>query len=183
MKEVMSMTTAEKAAKKAHATPSQLATMTDLSKEQVQAVTAALNPLIADVFALYSKTKNYHWHLAGRRFRDLHLLFDEQADAIFASIDVMAERVRRIGGTTIRSIGHISRLQTIKDDDEDFVPAEEMVRRLMMDNEHIAKNIRAAIEVCEKNHDNATANDLEEILDKTERRKWFLFEISQADEG
>jgi len=176
------MTTAEKAAKKAQATPSQLATLTDLSKEQVQAITAAVNPLIADAFALYVKTKNYHWHLSGRRFRDLHLLFDEHADAIFASIDIMAERVRRVGGTTVRSISHIGQLQTIQDDQDPFVPAEEMVRRLMMDNEHIAKNIRAAIETCEQNKDSATANALEEILDATERRKWFLFEISQSDE-
>src|SRR5213083_3816576 len=115
-----------------------LATVTDLSQQEAQAVTEAVNPLIADAFALYVKTKNFHWHLAGSHFRDYHLLFDEQADAIFASIDVMAERVRRVGGTTIRSISHISQLQTIDDDNEPFVPAGEMVRRLLADNRHIS---------------------------------------------
>jgi starvation-inducible DNA-binding protein len=146
----------------------------------VQAVTGTVNPLIADAFALYVKTKNFHWHLAGSHFRDYHLLFDEHADAIFASIDIMAERVRRVGGTTIRSIGHIGQLQTIEDDNDDFVPAGEMVKRLMEDNGHIAKNIREAITVCDKNRDSATSNALQEILDETERRKWFLFEVMQG---
>ncbi len=163
--------------------PQQLATLTDLKQEEVQAVTNAVNPLIADAFALYVKTKNFHWHLSGSHFRDYHLLFDEHADAIFASIDVMAERIRRIGGTTLRSIGHISQLQTIQDDNNDFVPPGEMIRILMNDNAHIAKQIRAAVEVCEENHDNATANVLEEILDDTERRKWFLFEICQGEDN
>ena len=160
--------------------PAQLATLTDLTSQEAQAVTDAVNPLIADAFALYVKTKNFHWHLAGSHFRDYHLLFDEQADAIFASIDIMAERVRRVGGTTIRSISHIGQLQTIEDDNTDFVPAGEMVKRLMEDNEHIAKNIRDAIEVCDKNRDSATSNELQQILDETERRKWFLFEIMQG---
>src|SRR5437868_9463054 len=107
--------------------PSQLATPTDLAPEDVRAVVEAVNPLIADAFALYVKTKNFHWHLAGSHFRDFHLLFDEQADALFASVDVLAERVRRIGGTTIRSISHISQLQTIPDDNEDLVAPPEMV--------------------------------------------------------
>src|SRR5881398_1561333 len=111
--------------------PSMLATTTDLSPQETRAVTEAVNPLIADAFALYVKTKNFHWHLAGSHFRDYHLLFDEHADAIFASIDIMAERVRRVGGTTIRSISHIGQLQTIEDDNADFVPAGEMVKRLM----------------------------------------------------
>src|SRR5216110_2350144 len=136
--------------------PSLLATVTDLSPQEAQAVTEAVNPLIADAFALYVKTKSFHWHLAGSHFRDYHLLFDEQADAIFASIDVMAERVRRVGGTTIRSISHISQLQTIEDDNNDFVPAGEMLKRLMEDNGHIAKLIRDAIAVCGKNRDSAT---------------------------
>ena len=160
--------------------PAQLATVTDLTTQEAQAVTEAVNPLIADAFALYVKTKNFHWHLAGSHFRDYHLLFDEHADAIFASIDIMAERVRRVGGTTIRSISHIGQLQTIDDDNTDFVPAGEMVKRLMEDNEHIAKNIRDAIEVCDKNRDSATSNELQQILDETERRKWFLFEIMQG---
>src|SRR5215469_6698791 len=160
--------------------PPQLATKTDLSPQEVKAVTEAVNPLIADGFALYVKTKNFHWHLYGSHFRDYHLLLDEHADAIFDSIDIMAERVRRVGGTTIRSISHIGQLQTIEDDNDDFVPAGQMIKRLMDDNGHIAQMIRAAIEVCDKNRDSATSNALQEILDETERRKWFLFEIMQG---
>lgn len=160
--------------------PTQLATVTDLTPQEVQAVTEAVNPLIADAFALYVKTKNFHWHLYGSHFRDYHLLFEEHAEAIFESIDTMAERVRRVGGTTIRSISHINQLQTIEDDNEDLVPSGEMIRRLMEDNSHIAKNVRDAITVCDKSRDSATSNLLQEILDQTERRKWFLFEIFQG---
>ena len=131
--------------------PAQLATRTDLSQQEVKAITEAVNPLIADAFALYVKTKNFHWHLYGSHFRDYHLLFDEHADAIFDSIDIMAERVRRVGGTTIRSISHIGQLQTIEDDNSDIVPAGEMIRILLEDNGHIAKMIRDAITVCDKN--------------------------------
>jgi starvation-inducible DNA-binding protein len=158
----------------------QLATPTDLTQQEVQAITEALNPLVADAFALYIKTKNFHWHLAGSHFRDYHLLFDEHADQIFDSIDTLAERVRRVGGATIRSISHISQLQTIQDDNDEFVPAGEMVRRLMEDNAHLAQMQRAAHEVCEKNRDVATASELEIIIDGTERRKWFLFEVYQG---
>lgn len=160
--------------------PDVLSTETDLSQEEAKAVTEAVNPLIADAFALYTKTKNFHWHLYGSHFRDYHLLFDEQAEDILESIDIMAERVRRIGGTTIRSISHISELQTIDDDNEESVPAEEMVMRLLQDNGHIAKMLRQAIETCEKNRDTPTSNLLQEILDGTEKRKWFLFEITQG---
>src|SRR3989441_4817340 len=128
-----------KSAVKSLFAPRQLATPTDLKPEEVRAVTETVNRLIADAFALYVKTKNFHWHLAGSHFRDYHLLFDEQADAIFGSIDILAERVRRIGGTTIRGISHIGQLQTIEDDNDDFVPAGEMVRRLMQDNAHMAE--------------------------------------------
>ena len=121
--------------------PSALATPTDLKKEEVKSVVEAVNPLIADAFALYTKTKNFHWHLSGSHFRDYHLLFDEQADAIFDTIDVLAERVRRIGGTTIRSITHISSLQTINDNNDDFVSPDRMIAELLSDNQHIAKNI------------------------------------------
>src|SRR6266702_5893050 len=119
--------------------PAPLATLTGLTPKEVQAIAEAVNPLIADAFALYVKTKNFHWHLAGSHFRDYHLLFDEQADAIFASIDVMAERIRRIGGTTIRSVSHIGQLQTIKDDNDDFVLPEEMILRLIADNRQLAR--------------------------------------------
>lgn len=161
--------------------PKQLATLTDLQSDGVRKIVEAVNPLVADAFALYVKTKNYHWHLSGSHFRDYHLLLDEHADEIFASIDILAERVRRIGGTTIRSISHISQLQTIGDDNDDFVPAGEMMRRLMQDNAQIAEHQRAAIEICEENKDSVTANALQEILDQTEKRKWFLYEIVQGE--
>jgi starvation-inducible DNA-binding protein len=160
-----------------------LATKTDLSPQEVKAVTEAVNPLIADAFALYVKTKNFHWHLYGSHFRDYHLLLDEHADAIFDSIDIMAERVRRVGGTTIRSISHIGQLQTIEDDNSDVVPAGEMIRILMEDNGHIGKIIRDAITVCDENRDSPTSNQLQDILDKTERRKWFLYEVLQGSKN
>jgi starvation-inducible DNA-binding protein len=165
---------------KSYPAPSALATETDLKPVEVQAVTEAINPIIADAFALYTKTKNYHWHLAGSHFRDYHKLFDKQAENILDSIDILAERVRRIGGTTIRSIGHISQLQTIQDDNSDYVPAGEMARRLMEDNKQMAKMQRAACEVCERNHDVATSNVLQTLIDETERRTWFLFEVVQG---
>jgi starvation-inducible DNA-binding protein len=158
----------------------QLATPTDLRPDQVRAVVEAVNPLIADAFALYVKTKNFHWHLASSHFRDYHLMFDEQAESLFGSIDALAERLRKIGGTTLRSISHISRIQTISDDDDEFVPPNEMLRRLLNDNRHIAEAHRHAIEVCDKNRDSATANLLETFLDETERRIWFLFETIQG---
>jgi starvation-inducible DNA-binding protein len=161
-------------------TKPQLATPTDLHPEEVHAISDAVNPLIADALALYVKTKNFHWHLAGAQFRDYHLLFDEQAEAIFESVDILAERMRRIGATTIRSISHVSRLQTIGDDDDDFVPPDQMIHRLLVDNRHIAELQRAAINVCDENRDTPTGNLLQEILDQTERRVWFLYEISQG---
>ncbi|HLH63270.1 MAG TPA: DNA starvation/stationary phase protection protein [Ktedonobacteraceae bacterium] len=160
--------------------PTQLATPTDLTSQESQAITEALNPLVADLFALYVKTKNFHWHLSGSHFRDYHLLFDEQARQIFGAVDTLAERVRRIGGTTIRSISHISQLQTIEDDNSEFVPPGEMARRLMEDNAHLAKKQREAHQVCVRCRDIATASQLEIIIDESERRKWFLFEIVQG---
>ncbi|GCE22807.1 Dps family protein [Dictyobacter kobayashii] len=182
------MTTKEKPATK-HTTTHQktvapqLATVTDLTQDEVQAVSNVVNPLIADAFALYTKTKNFHWHLSGSHFRDYHLLFDKQAEDILESIDVMAERVRRIGGTTIRSIGQVSQLQTIQDDNDEFVPAGEMAKRLMNDNAHCAQMLRAAITIADRNHDNGTSNALEDLLDQAERRKWFLFEIVQGKDN
>jgi starvation-inducible DNA-binding protein len=160
--------------------PRQLATPTDLKPDEIRAVVEAVNPLIADAYALYIKTKNFHWHLSGSHFRDYHLLFDEQADAIFASIDPLAERVRRIGGTTIRSISHINQLQTISDNNDDFVSPEAMIQDLIEDNRHIAEAQRAAIELCEEKRDSPTGNLLQEILDETEKRIWFLFEVCQG---
>src|SRR5256714_7730688 len=128
--------------------PAALATRTDLTPDAVNAVTTALNPLLADAFALYLKTKNFHWHISGRHFRDYHLLLDEQSDQVFATTDQLAERVRKIGGTTLKSIGQIAKLQTIKDNNEDYVPPREMLRELMQDNKHVAGAMRKAHEVC-----------------------------------
>jgi starvation-inducible DNA-binding protein len=166
--------------KRAYPAPSQLATSTDLTPRDAQAIAEALNPLVADFFALYVKTKNFHWHLGGSHFRDYHLLFDEHADQIFAGIDLLAERVRKIGGTTIRSISHVSQLQTIADDNDESVSAGEMVRRLMEDNAHLVQVQRAAHEVCERGRDVATTSILEVLIDEAEQRKWFLFEIAQG---
>ncbi|HEY7060245.1 MAG TPA: DNA starvation/stationary phase protection protein [Chloroflexota bacterium] len=175
-------TTAQRANGKTHTYPAPrpLATPTDLHSDEVRAVVEAVSPLIADAYALYLKTKNFHWHLSGSHFRDYHLLFDEQAAALLASVDPLAERMRRIGGTTLRSIGHISQLQTIADDNDELVPPAEMVRRLLADNRHMAECQRVAIEVCEEHRDTPTANLLQDILNQTERRVWFLFEVSQG---
>ena len=161
----------------------QLSTPTDLTPEQAKAVTDAVNPIIADAFALYAKTKNFHWHLSGPRFRDLHLLFDKQATQILESIDPMVERIRKIGGTSIRSLSHVGKLQTIHDDNDEFVAPQEMVRRLLLDNRHIVQQIREAAEVADDNKDIATSNLLETFLDDAERRTWFLYEIAQDSEA
>jgi starvation-inducible DNA-binding protein len=162
-------------------TPRQLATLTDIAEDGAQTITTALNPLIADAFALYVKTKSFHWHLAGPHFRDYHLLFDEQAEQVFASIDILAERVRKIGGTTIRGISHIAELQTIADSDELGLSEREMIHRLLDDNAHMVERQRAAHEICDRHRDVATASLLEVIIDETERRKWFLFEIWSSE--
>lgn len=161
----------------------QLSTPTDLTPEQAKAVTDAVNPIIADAFALYAKTKNFHWHLSGPRFRDLHLLFDKQATQILESIDPMVERIRKIGGTSIRSLSHVAKLQTIHDDNDEFVAPQEMVRRLLQDNRHIAEQIREAAGVADDNKDIATSDLLETLLDDAERRTWFLYEIAQDSEA
>lgn len=161
-------------------TQTPLATPTDLHSEEVEAIAEAVTPVIADAFALYVKTKNYHWHLSGSHFRDYHLLFDEHAESLFGAIDKLAERMRRIGATSIRSISHISKLQTIKDDNAEFVSPERMIQTLIDDNRHVAENQRAAIKICDDNRDTATSNILQGILDETEKRTWFLYEISQG---
>ena len=165
---------------KTYPAPSALKTPTDLSAEQAGAVVKAINPLIADAFAVYLKTKNFHWHLSGSHFRDYHLMFDEQADQLLESTDPLAERVRKLGGTTLRSISHISSLQTVQDNDTDFVMPLEMLTELMNDNKAMATSQRAAHEVCDDNRDFATASLLETIIDETERRVWFLFEAAQG---
>jgi len=157
-----------------------LDTPTDLSDNAVRELSAKLNEILADAFALYLKTKNFHWHVSGPHFRDYHLLLDEQSEQIFATTDDIAERVRKIGGTTLRSIGQISKLQTIKDNDESFVPAHEMLRELMNDNKQVAASMRECHELCDKHDDVASASILENFIDETERRTWFLFEASRA---
>lgn len=173
---------ATRALKESSTAPRPLATPTDLGPDEVRAVVEAVNPLIADALALYVKTKNFHWHVSGPHFRDYHLLFDEQAETLLEGVDILAERLRKIGGSTIRSIGHIGTLQNVADDEEEFVTPLEMVRRLLEDNRGMAERQRAAIEVCDKNRDSPTGNLLQDILDQTERRVWFLFEVSQTGE-
>jgi len=161
-------------------TPSALDTPTDLPADAVRAISKALNGLLADAFALYMKTKNFHWHVSGPHFRDYHLLLDEQAEQIFSSTDELAERVRKIGGMTLRSIGDVAKHQTIKDNDETFVSAADMLRELMADNKAMAAAMRNAHEIADKHEDVATASLLENFIDATERRTWFLFEASRG---
>jgi len=158
-----------------------LDTPSDLKPEGIEKISAAVNVLLADAFALYLKTKNFHWHVSGRHFHDYHLMLDEQSDAIFATTDQLAERVRKLGGVTLRSISQISKLQTIKDNNEDYVPPREMLRELMEDNKHIASSMRKAHEICDQYDDTATASLLENFIDETERRTWFLFEASRQE--
>jgi starvation-inducible DNA-binding protein len=162
-----------------HEPAPQLDTPTDLSSDAVRDVSRALNGLLADAFALYVKTKNFHWHVSGPHFRDYHLLLDEQAEQIFATTDEIAERVRKIGGATLRSIGDIAKHQTIKDNDAAFVAPNDMLRELVADNKAVAHAMRKAHDLADKHGDAATASLLENFLDATERRTWFLFEASR----
>jgi starvation-inducible DNA-binding protein len=156
-----------------------LDTPVDLPNDATAAVAAVLNPLVADTFALYVKTKNFHWHVSGRHFRDYHLMFDEQAEQIFASIDDLAERVRKIGGTTIRSIGHIAQLSQITDNDDAFVEPHAMMAELIKDHQGLVARMRNAHEIAEDHNDIATSSLLENLIDGAERRLWFLFETSR----
>jgi starvation-inducible DNA-binding protein len=157
-----------------------LNTPTDLSDEAIEDVAKELNGLLADTFALYVKTKNFHWHVSGPHFRDYHLLLDEQAAQIEASIDVLAERVRKIGGTTIRSIGHIAKLQRIHDNDDEIVLPGDMLSELMADNKAQIENMRKAHKIADDHEDVATASLLEVFIDEAEKRCWFLFEASRG---
>ena len=157
---------------------SPLATPTDLAPEATRDVTGAMNAILADVFALYMKTKNFHWHLSGPHFRDYHLMLDEQGDQLFAMTDPIAERVRKIGGTTLTSIGHIARLQRVADNDAQYVEPEDMLAELCEDNKTLAARLREAHNVCDEHRDIATASVIETWIDETERRTWFLFEAS-----
>jgi starvation-inducible DNA-binding protein len=157
-------------------TPANLKTPTDLSPDSVAAVSGALRELLADVFALYVKTKNFHWHMSGSHFRDYHLLLDEHGDQIFAMTDVIAERARKIGATTLHSIGDIARHQTLKDNDAEFVTPKDMLAELAADNQALTRSMREKHEVCDEHKDVATTSLLEVWIDETERRTWFLSE-------
>ncbi len=156
-----------------------LATPTDLKPKNTAAVAKELNKLVADAFALYLKTKNFHWHVSGPHFRDYHKMLDEQADQIFEAIDPLAERVRKLGERTILGISHISELTSVADNTEDFVRPGEMLKILMEDNKNMAASMRKAHGICDDNDDPATASLLEIYIDETERRTWFLFEAGR----
>lgn len=157
-----------------------LATPTDLKPNAVRDLAGALNILLADMFSLYLKTKNFHWHMSGPHFRDYHLLLDEHATQIFATTDDIAERVRKIGGTTVRSIGHVSRLQRVLDNDAEFVTAMDMLAELRDDNKQLTAHMRETHGLCDEHGDVATASLLEVWIDEAERRTWFLFETTRA---
>jgi starvation-inducible DNA-binding protein len=150
---------------------------TDLSREGVAEISNALRPLLADVFALYVKTKNFHWHMSGQHFRDYHLLLDEHAEQIFAMTDEIAERARKIGGATLRSISDIARHQRLKDNNEEIVTPKNMLAELSADNQHLTRSLRSTHEVCGKYNDVATASLIENWVNETERRTWFLSQI------
>jgi starvation-inducible DNA-binding protein len=160
-----------------------LATPTDLGANATKELTGGLNILLADVYALYIKTKNFHWHVSGPHFRDYHLLLDEQATQIDAMTDPIAERVRKLGGSTIRSIGNIKRLQRVLDNDADYVTPHDMLAELREDNKEMLKHMRILHEVCDEHNDVATASLIENWIDETEQRVWFLFETGRRTEG
>jgi len=156
-----------------------MATPSDIRPEDVKQITGALNALLADVFTVYLKTKNFHWHMTGPHFRDYHLLLDEHAEQIFAMTDDIAERVRKIGGTTIRSIGHVARLHRIPDNDAEFVDAPDMLSELRDDNQALVTSLLEAHGLCDDANDVATASLIETWIDETQRRIWFLFEATR----
>nr|WP_263866464.1 DNA starvation/stationary phase protection protein [Pseudomonas sp. PDM18] len=160
-----------------------MATPSDLSKNATRDLSAALNRLLADVFALYLKTKNFHWHVSGPHFRDYHLLLDDHATEIFAMTDAIAERNRKIGGNTIRSIGHIARLKRILDNDAEFVQPLDMLAELQEDNKALTSYMREVHDLCDEYHDIATASLIENWIDETEQRTWFLFETSRRGDS
>jgi starvation-inducible DNA-binding protein len=167
---------------KRHKPPAALDTPTDLSETAVRDISKAVNGLLADAFALYMKTKNFHWHVSGPHFRDYHLLLDEQASQIYAATDAMAERVRKLGGTTLRSVGQIARLQRVTDNDADFVTPLDMLAELRDDNLQLVSHMRETHEICDEHRDVATASLLETWIDEAEGRVWFLYEASRRGE-
>src|SRR5712692_9561058 len=162
-----------------HRRDAPLETRTDLMRSATKDIAGAMNAILADVFALYLKTKNFHWHMSGPHFRDYHLLIDEHADQLFAMNDPIAERVRKIGGLTLRSIGHISRIQRVLDNDAEYVEPLDMIAELADDNKTLAARLREAHNVCDEHRDVATASLIEVWIDETGRRTWFLFEASR----
>ena len=156
-----------------------LTTPTDLGANAQKDIAGALNALLADTFALYMKTKNFHWHVSGPHFRDYHLLFDEHADQIFATTDVLAERVRKLGGTTLRSIGDITRHQRLSDNDAVYVDPQDMLAELREDNQRVITALRETHDLCDEHNDVATASFLETFIDDAERRVWFLYEAGR----
>jgi starvation-inducible DNA-binding protein len=160
-----------------------LGTPTSLGAEATRDISGALNALLADMFALYVKTKNFHWHVSGPHFRDYHLLLDEQAGQLFATTDVIAERVRKVGGTTLRSIGHIARLKRVLDNDAEYVTPLDMLAELRDENKRLAERMRETHGVCDDHRDVATASLLENWIDEAEQRVWFLFEASRPGEA
>ena len=160
-----------------------LATRTDLSAAATKDITGAMNAILADVFALYLKTKNFHWHMSGPHFRDYHLLLDEQADQLFAMTDPIAERIRKIGGSTLKSVGDIARTQRVLDNDAEYVQPLDMLAELREDNKELAARLREAHNVCDEHRDVATASLIEVWIDETERRTWFLFEASRRGDA
>jgi starvation-inducible DNA-binding protein len=171
--------TSTSSAKETH-TRGRLGTPTDLKPEATRDISAALQGLLADVFALYLKTKNFHWHMSGQHFRDYHLLLDEQGEQLFDMTDPIAERARKIGGTTLRSIGQIARRQRILDNDADYVEPQDMLAELCGDNKQLVSSMREVHDVCDTYGDVATASLLENWIDETERRTWFLFETTRS---
>ncbi len=158
---------------------SPLRTPTDLGEEATKDISAALNLTLADVYAVYFKTKNFHWHMSGSQFRDLHLLLDEHAEELFAMTDQLAERVRKVGGTTLRSIGHVTRLQRISDNDADFVSPQDMLSELREDNLALTRSLREAHDVCAEHRDLASASLIEMWIDEAEKRSWYLYEATR----
>jgi starvation-inducible DNA-binding protein len=157
-----------------------LITPTDLSEAGTKDISGGMNAILADVFTLYLKTKNFHWHMSGPHFRDYHLLLDDHADQIYAMTDPIAERIRKIGGFTLKSIGHIARLQRIKDNDADYVDPLDMLAELREDNKMLAERLRTVHDVCNDHRDLASASLIENWIDETERRTWFLFEAGRT---
>ena len=174
----MKRTISTKNSESRHRVDSRLATPTDLSASATDSIFEAMNAILADVFALYLKTKNFHWHMSGPHFRDYHLLLDEQAEQLFAMTDPIAERVRKLGGQTLKSISHISRVQRLKDNNSDYVDPSDMITELADDNRALTTHLRQTHEICDEHGDVASASLIEAWIDETERRVWFLSMIS-----